>query len=310
MASLLEPPADDRDGPEGFVVLVEPGDRIHFHDWGGQGSPAVVLIHGLAGTSLVWAPIARRLLARRHVVAMDLRGHGLSDAPTEPGAYGLDTLASDVIAVAEGSGAVDWPTDAGGERDAESGVVIVGHGFGAIVAATAAAELGTRCAGLVLVDGGLTDLARSIGVDADEFLRGLAEPPEVMRSMTAYVADRRAWDPASWDTDQERAARATVVETPAGRLVPVTRPHVLEACVVSMFAYDPGATLARVSAPIVAIGRRTPGEAVDAGEAAARDLAPTIARVDLTAPGHNLPRYRPDEVTAAILGVTPTGGGG
>ena len=189
-------------------------------------------------------------------------------------------------------------------------MVIVGHGFGAIVAATAAAELGTRCAGLVLVDGGLTDLARSIGVDADEFLRGLAEPPEVMRSMTAYVADRRAWDPASWDTDQERAARATVVETPAGRLVPVTRPHVLEACVVSMFAYDPGATLARVSAPIVAIGRRTPGEAVDAGEAAARDLAPTIARVDLTAPGHNLPRYRPDEVTAAILGVTPTGGGG
>jgi len=310
VASPLEPPVDDRDGPEGFVVLVEPGDRIHFHDWGGQGSPAVVLIHGLAGTSLVWAPVARRLLARRHVVAMDLRGHGLSDAPTEPGAYGLDTLASDVIAVAEGSGAVEWPTDAAGERDDEAAVVLAGHGFGAIVAATAAAHLGARCAGLVLVDGGLTDLATSTGVDVDEFLRGLAEPPEVMRSMAAYLADRRAWDPASWDTDQERAARATVVETPAGRLVPVTRPHVLEACVVSMFAYDPEATLARVSAPIVAVGRRTPGEAVDAGEAARGDLARTIERVDLTAPGHNLPRYRPDEVSAAILGVTARRGGG
>jgi hypothetical protein len=27
-----------------------------------------------------------------------------------------------------------------------------------------------------------------------------------------------------------------------------------------------------------------------------------LAVVDVPAPGHNLPRYRPDEVTAAILG--------
>jgi hypothetical protein len=31
--------------PAGFVVLVEPGDRIHFADWGGTGSPAVLLVH-------------------------------------------------------------------------------------------------------------------------------------------------------------------------------------------------------------------------------------------------------------------------
>jgi hypothetical protein len=115
-----------------------------------------------------------------------------------------------------------------------------------------------------------------------------------MRSMTAYLADRRAWDPASWDADQERAARAAVVETPAGRLVGATRPHALEACVRAMFGYDPAAVLARVRAPIVAVRQ------AGAGSSAPADLE--ISAVELAAPGHNLLRYRPAEVTAAILG--------
>src|SRR6185369_18066949 len=134
-------------------------------------------------------------------VALDLRGHGLSDAPTENGAYDLDVLAADVVAVAEGSGLLDPEWEDGH-------VTLVGHGFGAIVAVAAAAVLGARCARLVLVDGGLDHLPSSTGHDVDEFLRGLDEPPEVMRSMDAYLADRRDWDRLSWDADQERAARA------------------------------------------------------------------------------------------------------
>jgi pimeloyl-ACP methyl ester carboxylesterase len=275
--------------PAGFVVLVEPGDRIHFLDWTGRGRPGVVLVHGLAGSAWAWAPVARRLRAARRTVAMDLRGHGLSDAPTSPGAYDLSALASDVVAVAEGSGALD-----------EAGVVLAGHGFGAIVAVNAAAELGERCRRLVLVDGGLDHLPSTTGMDVDEFLRGLDEPPEVMRSMTAYLADRRAWDPASWDDDQERAARAAVVETPAGRLVGATRPHALEACVRSMFGYDPAGLLARVRAPIVAVRRSGSDGPVPAPLTAPAGVELSV--VDLPAPGHNLLRYRPAEVTAAILG--------
>ena len=81
------PPPDRAAEPDGFVVVVEPGDRIHFLDWGGGAGPAmpagVLLIHGLSNTAWSWTPVARRLRAARHVVAMDLRGHGLSDAPTE-----------------------------------------------------------------------------------------------------------------------------------------------------------------------------------------------------------------------------------
>lgn len=304
--------------PEGFVVVAESGDRIHFLDWNrpdvprrpdaprGPDTPGILAVHGLSQTGWIWAPIARRLggpAGSRHVVSMDLRGHGLSDAPTDDGAYELAVLASDVEAVAEGSGLL------AATRGAGPGVVLAGHGFGAIVAATAAVELGDRCAGLVLVDGGWESLEASTGIDVDEFLRGLDEPPEVMRSLPAFLADRSRFDPATWDADQERAARATVVETHAGRVVPSTRPHALEACVRAMFTYDPVATLAAVEAPVTALiaaddedGTRAATLAAVSG---AREAAGgrAIEHVSFGQDGHNLMRYRPREVTAAIAAV-------
>jgi pimeloyl-ACP methyl ester carboxylesterase len=293
--------------PDGFVVVVDPGDRIHFLDWGEPGlndghvshaprRPGVLLIHGLSSSAWIWAPVARRLRTERRTVAMDLRGHGLSDAPAD--AYAADLLGEDVVAVAEGSGLL---------AGADDRVVLVGHGFGAIVAAWAAGVLGDRCAALVLVDGGWEDLEAATGMDADEFLRGLDEPPEVMRSLDAFLADRAAFDPASWDADQDRAARATVVETHAGRVVPATRPHALEACVRTMFEYEPEPSLAAVAAPVVALlanddetgSRRRALDRVAATRATA-GRSP-IRVVAFGRDGHNLMRYRPEAVTAAIL---------
>ncbi|HEX2756157.1 MAG TPA: hypothetical protein VHM48_11870, partial [Candidatus Limnocylindrales bacterium] len=79
----------------------------------------------------------------------------------------------------------------------------------------------------------------------------------------------------------------------------------LEAAVRTMFAYRPAEVLAGVSAPIVAVRRITRGdESTIVSVDAARTLHPPggLTVLHLMAPGHNLPRYRPDEVTAAILG--------
>jgi pimeloyl-ACP methyl ester carboxylesterase len=290
--------------PDGFMVIVEPGDRIHFLDWGGGGmaGTGVLLVHGLSNSAWIWTPVVRRLRAARRTVAMDLRGHGLSDAPTD--GYDPPTFAGDVLAVAEGSGLL---------AAADDRVVLAGHGFGAIVAAWAAVELADRCAGLILVDGGWESLERSSGLDVDEFLRGLDEPPEMMRSMSAFLADRVAFDPASWDADQERAARATVVETRAGKVVPATRPHALEASVRAMFTYDPSSVLAAVRAPILALTANDD----DAGTRAAALEAASIARVgaglgpivsqSFRHDGHNLMRYRPEAVATAILSAADGG---
>jgi pimeloyl-ACP methyl ester carboxylesterase len=308
LPSAEVPEPDPTLEPAGFMVVTDDGDRIHFLDWDGgsagtadQRSAAPVLaIHGLSATSWVWAPIARRIggpAGPARFVAMDLRGHGLSDAPTEDGAYRMEALAGDAIAVAEGAGLL-----------ALGRPVLAGHGFGAMVAAEAAARLGDRCAGLVLVDGGWESMEASTGLDVAEFLRGLDEPPEVLRSMAAFLADRRAWGPGTWDADQERAARAAVVETHAGRVVPATRPHAVEATVAAMFSYDPIVVLPSVSAPVSALiagldddagGRLAALAAVDAARVAA-GRSP-VHRAPFRHDGHNLMRYRPREVAAAIL---------
>ena len=300
--AALAPAPDAEAEPDGFVVELAPGERIHFLDWGrppDRSGHGVLLVHGLAGTAWTWTAVARRLRRAVPTVAADLRGHGLSDAPTTE--YDPGTLAGDLVAVAEGAGLVD---PAGGPARR---VVLAGHGFGGMVAAWAAAELGERCAGLVLVDGGWQDVALETGLTPAEFLRDLAEPPEVLRSMTAYLDDRQSWDPGHWDADEERAVRATVVEVPAGHVVPAIRPHALERSVEAIFEYRPIETLAGLDVPIVALmavdDEDRAKEAALAEVGAARRAAGS-APIDVArfpGDGHNLPRYRPAELTGAIL---------
>lgn len=295
----LAPPPDPAAEPEGFVVLADGDVRLHFLDWGGpRGAGAVLLLPGLLQSAWMWAPVARRICAVRRTVVADLRGHGLSDAPMA--GYDLGSLAADAVTVVEGSGLRD-----GGP------LVVAGHGFGAIVAAATAARLGVDCRGLVLVDGGFERMEMTTGVDVDEFLRGLDEPPEVVRSMDAYLKDRRGFDPFSWDADQERAARASVVETAAGRVVRSVRPHVVEAAARTMFAYDPADVLAAVAAPVFALLALGAGDPAATGArleelrraAAARVAAggDAVRLAGFPTAGHNLMRYRPADVSAAIL---------
>lgn len=304
-------PRPDADAePSGFVVEIAPGERIHFLDWGGPPAttgPGVLLVHGLGGSAWGWTAVARRLRGALWVVAADLRGHGLSDAPTDP--YDPGILAADLVAVAEGAGLVDGQ-DGPGDRQ----VVLAGHGYGGMVAAWAAADLADRCAGLVLVDGGWQDVAAETGLTPAEFLRELAEPPEVLASMEAFLADRRDWDPRHWDDDEEHAVRATVIEVPAGHVLPAVRPHALERSVEAIFRYRPLEVLAGLAIPIVALvaiddeddsAMATPkATALLAVQAARRASGRSpIEVVRFPADGHNLPRYRPDELAGAILSL-------
>ena len=304
------PPPDPSAEPAGFVVATDDAVRIHFLDWGGgsaaaptrpPGSPRVLLLHGLASTAWSWTPVARRLCHTARVIAMDLRGHGLSDAPTD--GYEPHVLANDAIAVAEGAGLLALPGDHPG-----GGLVLAGIGYGAIVAAWTAHALGNRCHGLILVDGGWEDLAAASGATPDEWLGAIEEPPEVLASMGAWLADREAFDPATWDADEERATRAQVVETAAGRVKLAVHPHALAGSVRAMWSYDPAAVLPTVEAPIVAlVARDEDGPRVGALRDVARrrleaGRSPVLA-ASFPGRGHNLARYEPEAVVAAVLAV-------
>jgi pimeloyl-ACP methyl ester carboxylesterase len=69
------------------------GARLHYTDEG-AGAP-VVLLHGFAvNADLNWRllGITAALVRGFRVIALDLRGHGLSDKPHDPGRYGMEML--------------------------------------------------------------------------------------------------------------------------------------------------------------------------------------------------------------------------
>ena len=217
------PAPDPTAEPEGFVVVVDAGDRIHFLDWGGPTPIAAGAVRhadrGRAGRPLVHGLARRPGSGRRSRAGSAPPGASsrwtcaVTACPTPRPRTAPTTstlLAEDVVAVAEGSGL-------GGRDDR---IVLAGHGFGAIVAAAAARRpRGTLCRLSCSSTAAGRPSRRRPASTSTAFLRGLDEPPEVLRSMTAFLADRAAFDPATWDADQERAARATVVETHAGRVV-------------------------------------------------------------------------------------------
>lgn len=71
------------------------GTKIHYVELG-EGEP-VILIHGFgANLSVNWAGLMGGLSEGFRVIAIDNRGHGKSDKPHEPGAYGME-MVRDVV---------------------------------------------------------------------------------------------------------------------------------------------------------------------------------------------------------------------
>ena len=91
------------------------GLRVNATEWG--AGPPVVLLHGLGGSLDYWAPFAERLARRRRVIALDVPGHGGSDA--------LENFSFD--------GLIEVLADATEQLGAEQ-PALVGHSYGAPIA--------------------------------------------------------------------------------------------------------------------------------------------------------------------------------
>jgi pimeloyl-ACP methyl ester carboxylesterase len=119
--------------------------RIHERFRLGPATQPIVLLHGLAVSHRYLMPTARFLAAGHPVIVPDLCGFGHSDKPTR--AYDVTAHAA-VLA--------DW-LDARGL----TGVCLVGHSFGAEIAARLAADRPDLAAGLVLAGPTCDPLGRS-----------------------------------------------------------------------------------------------------------------------------------------------------
>lgn len=87
------------------------GVKLHVREWGKPAGVPILLIHGWSQSHLCWTKQSNGALGDEfRVVALDLRGHGMSDAPLEAEQYtDGDKWADDVAAIIDQL-ALDRPT--------------------------------------------------------------------------------------------------------------------------------------------------------------------------------------------------------
>jgi pimeloyl-ACP methyl ester carboxylesterase len=143
--------------------LTANGIKLHYLDWGGAGSP-IVIVHATGFLAEIYAPIARALCAIGHVFGYDQRGHGDSD-PAPHGEYNWPATVADLRGFIEAMGF--------------EGVRGFGHSAGATALAAVSASNPGLVSRAVLVD--------PIVHDADD----LAELRSRGRALVAGTLKRR-----------------------------------------------------------------------------------------------------------------------
>ena len=91
--------------------------KLQFWDWGTEGKPALILVHGGLDHARNWDWVAKALREDFHVYALDLRGHG--NSAWAPGA--LYSIAEHILDLSSLADIIN-----------QFPVRIIGHSLGAI----------------------------------------------------------------------------------------------------------------------------------------------------------------------------------
>jgi non-heme chloroperoxidase len=154
------------------------GLRLHVREWGQADGPPILLIHGLSASHLCWAKQYQSGLAGEfRLVAYDLRGHGMSQAPLEPEHYTDGQLWADDVAAIIEELALDRPVLVGWSY---GGFIICdyvrAHGqdrIGAIDFVAGGVKLGTAAFGTLIGPGFLDNFADATADDLPTNIRGI-----------------------------------------------------------------------------------------------------------------------------------------
>ncbi|MCC7367616.1 MAG: alpha/beta hydrolase [Chloroflexi bacterium] len=271
-----------------------PGITLRVREWAAAGSP-IVLVHGLASNSRIWDAVVPHLTPHHHVVALDQRGHGLSDRPTD--GYAFARVVGDLHGVIGALG-LQRPT-------------LVGHSWGGNVVLQYAATHPQAVQGLVLVDGGFIELSAFPGRDWETVSVEMA-PPDLTHFTLDELLERARTSRDYWNPAGEATLRTSFEVRPDGRIQPRLRREDHLEILRALWEQRPSTLYPRVTAPTLLV----PARRSDATGRAA-EMAPLrtqlVERAATTLPNgrlqwfeetvHDIPLQRPAELAQAILSV-------
>jgi len=123
-----------------LAAIDRDGVQVRYETYGEGGGVPVLLTHGFAATRRSLASTVGALAPGRRVVSWDVRGHGESDSPADPGLYSLDLTLGDMLAILDA-------------EDIER-AALLGHSMGGYLSLELQRRHPDRVAALVLVGTG------------------------------------------------------------------------------------------------------------------------------------------------------------
>ena len=253
--------------------LIRDGVALAYEE-AGDGDAPLVLVHGIACHRGFWGPQLERFGRERRVVAVDLRGHGASDAPRQP--YPIQALADDVGWLCEQLGL--------------SRPVVIGHSLGGIVALELGAVRPDLVRSAVMIDSVLLPAPGRMEFVAELVaqLRG-PDGARVLRDYFAsFFSPHAPADLREWVLDQAARVPAHVTSS-----------------IWEEWArgWDDAAALQRCAVPLAYLDAGTP----NADLARAVALAPGLILGRTVQTGHFSQLESPEQVNAMLARLLHTG---
>ncbi len=237
-----------------------------YHEVAGRGTPELVMIHGGGCDHTAFAPQLAHFQAGHRVVAVDLRGHGRSDAPIQE--YTIPGFAEDVISLCQQLD-LDKP-------------VLIGHSLGGRIALEVVAQHPDLPAAVVVMESVILPPSGATDV-----------PPlaAMLRTPGYREAAREFFERTLFLPTDNPIRKALLVE----QMISIPQ-HVLASAFANTFAWDGEKAVAACSVPLLLIS----GAVVTNDLTRLRRLCPQIVHGQTVGARHFNHLEVPDQVNAMI----------